>query len=151
MQIKDGFTVEAPPDTVWAFIHDIPRVSACVPGASDVAETETDVYEGKLKAKVGAVRAAFTGKATITERVAPEHLSASFKADDRALASSVTGTFTVRLTAVEAGTQVDYDIDVAMRGRLAQIGFTAVQQTAKRLTVEFVKCLQATLTENAEP
>ncbi|HEX9923016.1 MAG TPA: SRPBCC domain-containing protein [Anaerolineae bacterium] len=147
MQIKDGFTVEAPPDTVWAFIHDIPRVSACVPGAAGVAETEPDVYAGKLTAKVGAVRAAFTGQATITERVVPERLSASFKADDRALASSVTGTFTVQVTAVEAGTQVDYDIDVAMRGRLAQIGFTAVQQTAKRLTAEFVKCLQATLLE----
>jgi carbon monoxide dehydrogenase subunit G len=103
-----------------------------------------------LKSKVGAVRAAFTGQATITEREPPERLAASFKADDRALASSVTGTFTVQLTAVEAGTQVDYDIDVAMRGRLAQIGFTAVQQTAKRLTAEFVKCLQAELTEGGE-
>jgi carbon monoxide dehydrogenase subunit G len=52
---------------------------------------------------------------------------------------------------VETPPQVDYDIDVAMRGRLAQIGFTAMQQTAKRLTAEFVKCLQAALTEGGEP
>jgi carbon monoxide dehydrogenase subunit G len=150
MLIKDGFTVEATPEAVWTFILDIPRVSGCVPGATDVKETEPNVYQGKLQARVGAVKAAFSGQATLEEQVAPERLSASFKADDRALASSVTGTFIVRLTPVEAGTQVEYEIDVAMRGRLAQIGFAAVQQTAKRMTAEFVRCLQAALTEGAE-
>ncbi len=59
MLIKDKFTVNAPVETVWAFIHDIPRVSACIPGAEAVEEVEPDVYRGKLKARVGVVKAAF--------------------------------------------------------------------------------------------
>jgi uncharacterized protein len=145
MIIKDTFTVGAPVETVWAFLHDIPRVSACMPGAEQVKEVETDVYQGRLTSKVGAVRAAFVGRVSIVERVAQERLVASVKADDRALASSVSGTFSCQLAPVEGGTRLDYEVDVAIRGRLAQIGFTAVQQTAKRMTAEFARCLQEAL------
>ncbi|MFQ5611080.1 MAG: CoxG family protein [Anaerolineae bacterium] len=145
MLIKNNFTVEAPPEAVWAFLLDIPRVSACVPGAEGVEEIEPDVFRGKLTSRVGAVRAAFAGQVTVVERVAPERLVASFQAEDRALASSVGGTFTSRLTPVEGGTQLDYEVDVALRGRLAQIGFAAVQQTARSMTARFARCLQEAL------
>jgi carbon monoxide dehydrogenase subunit G len=149
MLIKDAFTVNAPVETVWAFIHDIPRISACVPGAEAVEEVEPDVYRGKLKARVGAVKAAFDGQATVLERITPERLSASLKAEDRTLASSVTGTFTAQLTPVEASTQIDYEMKLAIRGRLATVGFTVVQQTAKKMTAEFVRSLQEALSDSS--
>ncbi len=147
MLIKDGFTVNASVEAVWAFLHDITRVSACVPGAEAVEEVEPDIYRGTLKARVGAVRAAFGGQVTIVERVTPERLVASVKAEDRALGSSVTATFTGQLTLVEAGTRLDYEVDVALRGRLAQVGFAVVQQTARKMTAEFARCLQEALSE----
>lgn len=87
MLIKDGFIVEAPPEAVWTFVLDIPRVSGCVSGATGGKETDPNVYQGKLQARVGVVKATFSGQATLEEQVAPERLSASFKADDRTLAS----------------------------------------------------------------
>ena len=145
MKLQDSFIIEAPAEQVWAFLLDIPRVSACVPGAEAVEEVESNVYRGKLKARVGAVKAAFEGQATIEEQVAPEKLSASFKAQDRALASAVTGAFTARLMPVESGTQLDYEMDVAIRGRLGTIGFTVVQRTAKKMSVEFIECVATAL------
>ena len=97
MNIKDSFVIEAPVATVWAFLMDIPQMSACMPGAEAVEEVEPDVYQGRLTAKVGAIKAAFSGQATIEERVEPERITASFKADDRKLASVVTGRFTASL------------------------------------------------------
>jgi carbon monoxide dehydrogenase subunit G len=146
MKLQDTFVIEAPVEQVWTFLLDIPRVSGCVPGAEGVEEAEPNVYRGKLKARVGAVKAAFEGQAIIEEQVAPEKLSASFKAQDRALASAVTGTFTAQLRPVEAGTQLDYEMDVAIRGRLGTIGFTVVQQTAKKMSVEFINCISDALT-----
>lgn len=147
MVIKGRLTVDAPLETVWAFLQDTPRVSACMPGAEGVEEVEPDVFRGKLKARVGAVAAAFEGQVKITERVAPERIVASVKADDRALASSVTGTFVCQLKPLEAGTQLDYEVDVAIRGRLAQIGFAVVQATARKMTAQFADCLQEALSE----
>jgi hypothetical protein len=145
MKLQDSFVIEAPVEQVWAFLLDVPRVSACVPGAEAVKEVKPDVYQGKLKARVGAVKAAFDGEATIEEKIAPERFSASFKAQDRALASIVTGIFIARLTPVEAGTQLDYEMEVAIRGRLGSIGSTVVQQTAKKMSVEFIDCVAGAL------
>lgn len=145
MVIEGSLTVEAPVERVWAFIQDTPRVSACMPGAENVEEVEPDVYRGALKSRVGAVSAAFEGQVRIEERDAPQRMVASVKADDRRLASSVTATFVCRLTSLDAGTQIDYEIDMAIRGRLAQVGYAAVQQTARRMTAEFAQCLQETL------
>jgi carbon monoxide dehydrogenase subunit G len=147
MKLKDSFVIEAPVEAVWAFLHDIPRVSACMPGAEAVQEVEPDVYQGKLQARVGAVKAAFEGEATIEERVEPEKLLASFKAQDRKLATNVTGNFIAQLSAVEGGTQIEYEMDFAMRGRLATMGFSVVQRTAKKMTAEFARRLKEALGE----
>lgn len=151
MKLQDSLIIEAPVDAVWAFILDIPRVSACVPGAEGVNQTEPDAYRGKLKAKVGAVKAAFEGEAKIEEKISPQKLSASFKAQDRALASIVTGAFSVQLTPIADGTQLDYQMDITMRGRLATMGFAVVQQSAKKMTAEFAACLSAALAEPPPP
>jgi carbon monoxide dehydrogenase subunit G len=145
MILKDSFEIEAPIEAVWAFLLDIPRVSTCVPGAEAVAEVEADRYRGKLKARVGAVKAAFAGEAKIEEKVPPKKLAASFKAQDRALASIVTGSFVARLTSIENGTQLDYEMEIAMRGRLGTIGFTVVQQTAKKMSAAFIECVAGAL------
>ena len=145
MILKDSFEIEAPIEAVWAFLLDIPRVSTCVPGAEAVAEVGPDIYRGKLKARVGAVKAAFDGEAKIEEKVAPERLSASFKAEDRKLVSIVTGSFVARLTPLEHGTQLDYEMEIAIRGRLGTIGYTVVQQTAKKMSAAFIECVAGAL------
>jgi carbon monoxide dehydrogenase subunit G len=147
MLIKDGFVVNAPVETVWAFLHDIPRLSACVPGVEEVQEIEPDVYQGRLKVKVGPLTAAFGGCVTIVERVAPELLAARVEGEDRSSASFVKATFSGRLTPVETGTQLEYEMDLALRGRLAQFGLTVVQGTAKKMTAEFARRLQEALAE----
>jgi carbon-monoxide dehydrogenase small subunit len=142
----DTFLVAAPPAAVWALFQDIPLLSRCMPGAQDVVEAGQDAYRGKIVARVGAVKAAFEGLAMIVEREPNERLVATVQAQDRALASSVTATLTAMLAPAGAGTQVTYEVDLIIRGRLIQVGNTAVQQTAKRMTAEFAACLQASLT-----
>jgi carbon monoxide dehydrogenase subunit G len=147
MLIEGTFTVAAHIDTVWALIQDMRQVSSCMPGAENVEEVEPDVYRGALRSRVGAVSAAFEGTARIDERDAPTRMVASIQAEDRRLASSVTATFVCQLTLLEAGTRIDYEVDMAIRGRLAQVGYAAVQQTARRMTAQFAECLQGVLTD----
>ena len=147
MILKDTFTVDAPLDAVWAFLQDIPRLSACVPGAEDVAAVEPDVYRGRLKARVGPLAVAFGGQITILERVPPKRLTALVEGDDKSSASFVKAKFTGHLASVEGGTQLTYEVDMALRGRLAQFGFAVFQGTAKKMAAEFARRLQAALSE----
>ena len=145
MLLKDSFLIEAPVEAVWALLQDVHGISACVPGVEKVEEVAPDTYNGVLKIKIGPISAAFAGQVTIIERTPSERLVAEVAGQDKGSASLVKATFTGQLSAAETGTQLDYEMDIALRGRLAQFGLTVVQGTAKKMTAEFAKCLTATL------
>lgn len=145
MLLKDSFIIEAPQEAVWALLQDVQRIAACVPGVENVEEVGPDTYHGVLRLKVGPISAAFAGQVTITERIPPERMAAEIAGQDGASASLVKSTFIGRLSPTETGTQLDYEMDIALRGRLAQFGLTVVQATAKKMTVNFARCLTVTL------
>ena len=145
MLIEDSFAVTAPQREVWEILQDIPRVSACTPGVEQVEEIGPDRYQGMLKVKVGPIKAAFSGQVTILERSEPDHLSAQIEGMDRSSASNVKATFNAHLKTVGETTQVDYAMDVGLRGRLAQFGTAVIRGTAKKFVQDFAKCLQGEL------
>jgi carbon monoxide dehydrogenase subunit G len=145
MILEETFTIPAPLESVWPFLLDIPRVSVCAPGVENVEQVAPDVYRGLMKVRVGPMAAAFSGQVTILERVEAEKLAVRIEGADKSSASTVGATFTARLTPLEGSTQIHYTMDVTLRGRLAQFGLTVVQGTAKKITAEFARCLQASL------
>lgn len=143
MLLKDSFTVDAPLDRVWAMLEDIPRLSQCMPGVEAVEAAEPDRYRGVLKVKVGPIAAVFNGQVRITERTPMKHLTAEVEGQDKSSASLVKATFTGMLAPSEGGTIFNYEMDIALRGRLAQFGLAVVQGVAKKMTASFAECLQA--------
>ena len=139
MKISDSFLIHAPPEKVWNFLLDIERMSRCVPGVESVEAVDDKTYRGKLKVKVGPIAATFGGVARLTELDPPRRLVASVEGDDKASASAVKAVFEATLSAVEGGTEVSYQMDVALRGRLAQFGGPVIGATAKKMTAEFAK------------
>jgi carbon monoxide dehydrogenase subunit G len=145
MLLKDSFIIEAPVEAVWAFLEDVQRIAACVPGIENVEEVGLDTYNGALRIKIGPIGAAFAGQVTITERTPMERLVAEVAGKDGVSASLVKATFMGRLSPMQTSTQLDYEMDIALRGRLAQFGLTVVQATAKKMTAEFARCVTARL------
>ena len=149
MNISDSFRVEAPVPAVWDLLLDIQRMAQCVPGLESIEAVDDTTYRGRLKVKVGILSAVFSGTVRLAEVDAPRRMRALIEADDRSSASQVKATFTSTLTAAEGSTRVDYEMEVNLRGRLAQFGLTVVKATAKKVTAEFVQCLQHTLSDGA--
>ena len=148
MILKDSFIIEAPIDDVWALLQDVHRVSTCVPGVDSIEEIGPNMYNGVLKVKVGPISSSFQGEVTLTEQTYPPgRLVAEVSGKDKISASQVKAIFTGLLIAIEGGTQLDYEMDVALRGRLAQFGLVVVKATAKKMTAEFVKRFTELLAE----
>ena len=101
-----------------------------------------------LQVKVGPISSSFEGQVTFIERVPPTRLVAEVDGRDKVSASQVQATFTGLLSAVETGTQLDYEMDIALRGKLAQFGLVVVRATAKKMTSDFSKCFTDALTES---
>lgn len=151
MIIADTFTINAPQQKVWDFLLDIESLSTCVPGAESVTQTGENTYEGVLTAKVGPLSASFSGVAEITEQVPPDQIKADFRAKDKRTASMVKGSFSSQLNSVEANvTEVSYEINVAIRGKMGQFGQTVIKDTAKSVSAIFVSNVRERLEEPQE-
>lgn len=145
MQIKDSFVVNAPQERVWQFMFDIPRLSRCVPGIESVEMLSEKAYRGKLVVRVGPIKSEFGGLVTLTEIAAPQRIAGTVEGEEASSASSIKATFSGALRRVEGGTEVSFQVEANLRGRLAQFGAPVITATAKKLTAEFAKNLQAEL------
>jgi len=145
MNIADQFTIRAPRGTVWEFFFDIERMSLCVPGVESIEQTGEDTYQGMLAIRIGPVSARFAGKVTLTEVIIPHRISARIDGEDRTIASLIHANFVSMLEEIEDGTQVSYEMDLNVRGRLGQFGTAVTMATAKKITAEFADNVRAEL------
>jgi carbon monoxide dehydrogenase subunit G len=146
MILKENFTLNRPRQEVWDYFLDIPQVSSCVPGAVGVKELSAQTYGGSLNVRVGPISASFDGRVEIAELTPPTRFSAKFDGQDKRTATMVSGSFSADLNEPgPASTEVDYTVDVVVRGRLAQFGSTVIQATAKEMTRAFVTCVEQRL------
>jgi carbon monoxide dehydrogenase subunit G len=145
MHIADSFLIKAAQEEVWKLMFDIPRLSQCIPGIESVEALDDKTYRGRLVVKVGPIRSEFAGIVRLTEVVAPQRIAGVVEGDDKSSASSVKGSFTGALTPVDGGTQVAFDVEANLRGRLAPFGGPVINATAKKLTAEFAKNLREQL------
>lgn len=151
MQIADSFQVEAPIEAVWGFFFDLERMRQSMPGVESIEQVDASTYRGRIRVKVGAIAASFGGLATITDLEAPTRLAARLQGEDKTVASFVQGTFTSNLRPVDGGTEVTYQMDVNLRGRLAQFGTAVVNATARKMSAEFTSRLRAMLAQPSPP
>lgn len=154
MMIDGEFTVQAPIERVWSYLIDFEQVSLCMPGVDKVEPAAENVYNGVVTVKVGPISTSFKGTVTKTLEQPPNLLQAKLQGRDQNTASMVTGEFTSKLTAPNAlSTQVSYQFDVAIRGRLGQFGQAVILDTSRQLAGEFANCVKSRLEqpESASP
>lgn len=65
IQLKETFSVAAPPDEVWPLLSDPAVVAACIPGAELNELTPDGAHRGKITFKFGPTVAVFRGEAKL--------------------------------------------------------------------------------------
>lgn len=145
--IEQTFTVSAPRDQVAAFLLSPELMLYCVPGVEDVQATDEGIYRATLKAKVGPIRASFTGDVSIDGSESPERITASGEGRDRATGSVAKVVLDAQLAEDEPGvTTITSNADVALRGRLGQFGTGVIQSIAGEMIGQFASCLENRVT-----
>jgi carbon monoxide dehydrogenase subunit G len=66
IELKEKFTVPAPPEDVWPLLSDPAMVAACIPGAELTELTAEGAHRGKVTFKFGPTVAVFRGEAKLT-------------------------------------------------------------------------------------
>ncbi len=144
MQMSDTRQIAASPEEVYAALLDPDMLIKCVPGATEVTGSPEVGFEATVVQKVGPVKATFKGQVAMTDLVPGQSLTISGEGKGGA-AGFAKGGADVRLSAKDGGTELTYDVEAKVGGKLAQLGSRIIDGFAKKMADQFFNNLQETL------
>lgn len=136
MELTGNRIIAADRATVWAHLNDAETLRACIPGCVELSGSPEDGFEAVVKQKIGPVKATFKGAVTLSDMNPPESYRISGEGKG-GVAGFAKGGADVTLAEVEGGTELSYVANVAVGGKLAQLGSRLIDGVARRLSDEF--------------
>lgn len=136
IQLKESFSVAAPPDEVWPLMSDPAVVAACIPGAELTELTADGAHRGKITFKFGPTVAVFRGEAKLTYDHAAKHCLIEARGIDQKGASRARAKFDLRAGGAQV-TDVTLDGGFEVAGPLEMFASAGGVHVAKVLLGEF--------------
>jgi carbon monoxide dehydrogenase subunit G len=121
---------------------DLPVAAGCVPGTRDITP-DGDGVRGTLDVRVGPIKLALAGTVAIESRdegAGTARLRAD--AEDRRIGGAVRA-FVDLAVSGDAPTELRIGTDVAILGRLGELGQSLIARQADKVLVGFTECLRA--------
>jgi uncharacterized protein len=145
MLLSDTIHVERPRDEVWAFLVDPERFASCIPGVGQVTPVDERTFDGTIAASVGTISGTFPFRASIVESTPPSEMKARIEGTDSITKSTMKTGVTLRLAESGSGTDLTYQANVQIGGRMAILGDMVVRAAAAAIAAEFARRLRSQL------
>ncbi len=143
-QFSGSETIAAPIAKVWAYLMDVHKVAACVPGFQSLEELGDEHWKAVISVGVGPVKAKFTLDVTRPEKHEPDLMVVQGRGKAPGSTADLSGR--MNLTAIDAEhTRMDWTAQVTVSGTIASVGARLLHQTAEKLTGQFFDCLRTKL------
>jgi hypothetical protein len=146
VELSNSFEVARPIGETWAALTDVERVAPCLPGAQMHAVGDGE-YRGVIRVRLGPITTRFAGAARIVEQNATDYKivveGQGLDADGESTADAV---LTAKLEPIsDTTTRVLVDTDLAISGRVAQLGKGVLPEVTTNLVAQFSGNLAALL------
>ena len=146
MDLTGEYRIQASRETVWAALNDPEILKQCIDGCEELSKDSDTQFSARVTAKVGPVRAKFTGKVTLSNMDAPNGYTISGEGQG-GVAGFAKGGADVRLTEDGAETILNYSAKAEVGGKLASVGSRLVEGVAKKTADDFFSKFSALVSE----
>lgn len=137
--IEKTFQVEEPAAKTWEYLSDPAKIVNCVPGASLTEKIDDSRYKGEVVAKFGPVKARYHGEITIE---ASDDSTYKMVLKGKGLDAKGKGSAEMqmhgKLNENANGTEVDFSMELAITGMLAQFGARLIKDVSDQLLNQFI-------------
>ncbi|MFE9768258.1 SRPBCC family protein [Streptomyces sp. NPDC005808] len=145
MQLTNTVPVKASPDEVFALMNDVERVASCMPGAA-LDGQDGDVWNGRVKIKVGPISAAYAGTVRFLEVDAERRrLRVHARGADTHGSGDAEAEVALDVVAAPEGALLQLSTDLVIRGKIAQFGKGAIAAVSDRILQQFAQNLGSLL------
>jgi len=136
IELKEKFSIPAPPDEVWPLMSDPAVVAACIPGAEMTEVTADGSHKGKVTFKFGPTVAVFRGETKLTYDHPVKRCLIEARGIDQRGASRARARFEVEARGDEA-TEVTLAGGFEVAGPLEMFASAGGVHVARALLAEF--------------
>lgn len=136
MKMSGSRELPAPQAEVWRKLNDVEVLKRCIPGCESLEKTGENDLKATVAVKVGPVAARFNGNVTLSDLDPPNSYRISGSGNG-GVAGSGNGGANVRLKPSGTGTELTYDVDANVSGKIAQLGGRLIDATAASLANQF--------------
>ncbi|SVE26451.1 uncharacterized protein METZ01_LOCUS479305, partial [marine metagenome] len=138
VEIKGRYLVSAPPEQVWKALNDPSILGKCIPAIETLEKKSATEFSATVTAKVGPVKAKFAGQVTLSDLDPPRGYRITGEGQG-GVAGFAKGTCVVTLAGSEGKTELSYEAEAQVGGKLAQIGSRMVVGVARKMADEFFR------------
>ena len=136
MDLTGEYRIPAARQDVWEALNDPEILKQCIDGCQELSKDSDTQFSAKVTAKVGPVKAKFSGKVTLSDLDPPNGYKISGEGQG-GVAGFAKGGATVKLTEDGADTVLSYSANAEVGGKLASVGSRLVEGVAKKQADDF--------------
>ena len=148
MKFQGNLLIRRPVEKVWDFLWDIEKLSSCIPGCESVKTIkEREKYELKVKDSVGPITVQFDLLADVKKLEPLKRIEIAMEGKDFK-AGGVRQTMALALTRKGNDTEIGFETDVNVFGRLGTLGYPFVKKKAETVIKEFGENVKGAIEAN---
>ena len=148
MDISGEYIIPASRELVWELLNDPEILKQCIPGCEEIVSDNEDQFTAKVTLKIGPVKAHFSGTVKLSDKVHPDSYRISGEGKG-GIAGFAKGGANVNLSEVAEGTKLEYQVDVQIGGKIAQLGSRLIDSTAQKLANKFFAAFNEIATQKS--
>ena len=148
MKFRGNLSIARPVEKVWEFLWNIEKLTSCIPGCESVKTIkDREQYELTVKDSVGPITVHFELLAEVKKLEPLKRIEIALEGKDFK-AGGVRQTMTLVLTAKGSDSEIDFETDVNVFGRLGTLGYPFVKKKAETVINEFSENVKSAIEAN---
>lgn len=150
MELHASRHIAANRQQVWEALNEAEVLKACIPGCEELTGSPEEGFEATVKQKVGPVKATFKGGVTLSDIVPGESYTITGEGKGGVAGFAKGGAKVHLADHPEGGTELTYDVEAKVGGKIAQLGSRLVNSFATKMADQFFERFQERLEGGVE-
>jgi uncharacterized protein len=135
MKLSGSYKLNVKKEVVWNALNDPDILKQCIPGCELFEKENDNTFNASATNQIGPMNASFSGKVNLTNVKANE--SYTLSGEGNSSVGFINGSADVKLIEENNVTTLTYHVDVAVGGKIAQLGSRLIDGVAKKMSDYF--------------
>ena len=135
MKLSGSYKLNVKKDIVWKSLNDPNILKQCIPGCESFKKESDTVFNATATNQIGPMNATFSGNVTLSN--IEENQSYTLSGEGQSPVGFVNGSADINLVENNGATILNYEVNLNVGGKIAQLGSRLIDGVAKKMANYF--------------